>query len=189
MKKDHVTFQRRPFFTPLWLSGIAAIMGFGVMMLAAWEWAKADSTIVIVIRPAEKAADGGADPPLAPAGFDRAARLARMLGDGNLLGHIDAIYTASASRNRMTVAPLAERLGMAPVVVGSDDSDRLAHRILREHRGGRILIVGPGDKVPEIVGALSGGDRIPPIGDDEFGAMYIVSVPRVGHANTLRVHY
>ena len=189
MKNDHVAFQRRPFFTPLWLSGIAAIVGLVLLLLAAWQWVHADVTIVIVIRPAERVAVGDGDPRLTATGLQRAALLARMLGDRKLFGHIDAIYLSSAPGDRMTVAPLARELGVAPMLVSGENSDRLAHRVLREHRGGRILIVEPVPKVPEIVGALGGGEQMGPIGDEEYGTMYIVSVPHVGRANILRVNY
>jgi hypothetical protein len=49
--------------------------------------------------------------------------------------------------------------------------------------------VGHADTVPRIVGALGGNPNIPEIGDQEYGTMYIVSVPRIGHANLLRLSY
>ena len=70
-----------------------------------------------------------------------------------------------------------------------DDPAALAHRALREHSGGRILIVGHADTVPQLVAALSGNSKVPEIGADEYGTMYIVAVPRIGHANLLRLNY
>ena len=70
-----------------------------------------------------------------------------------------------------------------------DDPRALARRVLNEHRGGRVLIVGHGDTVPKIVAALSGNPDIPEIDDQEYGTMYIVTVPRIGHPNLLRLHY
>ena len=71
----------------------------------------------------------------------------------------------------------------------ADDPRGLARRALREHVGGRVLIVGHADTVPRIVGALGGNPNIPEMGDQEYGTMYIVSVPRIGHANLLRLSY
>jgi len=51
------------------------------------------------------------------------------------------------------------------------------------------LIVGHTDTVPRIVAELSGNPRIPDMGDQEYGTMYIVTVPRIGRANLLRLHY
>jgi broad specificity phosphatase PhoE len=188
-KKDHVAFQRRPFLTPIWLTALAAVLSLGFAVFAAWVWGTAGSTIVIVIRHAEKDASVSAvDPPLSQAGEARAAQLARMFGDSKVLGHLDAIYVSPALRNRLTAAPLAARLGITEMVVPADDPAALARRVLHEHSGGRILIVGHTDTVPQLVAALS-GSKVPEIGAEEYGTMYIVTVPRIGHENLLRLNY
>jgi broad specificity phosphatase PhoE len=112
-----------------------------------------------------------------------------MFGDPKSPGRIDAIYVSPALRNRLTAAPLAARLGLAPVVVASDDSKALARRILHEHEGGRVLVIGHVDTVPQIVAALSGNGNVPAIDAGDYGTMYIVTVPRIGFANLLRLSY
>jgi len=192
MKRDHVTFQRRPFLTPIWLTAIAAVLALSPMIFAAWVWATATagSTTVIVIRHAEKDLTVSAtDPPLTPAGEARAARLAGMFGDAQGLGHVDAIYVSPALRNRLTAGPLSARLGLPAVVAPADDPQGLARRVLREHTGGTVLIIGHSDTVPQIVAALSGNSKIPELGDQEYGTMYVVTVPRIGHAKVLRLSY
>src|SRR5438045_95914 len=117
LKRDHVGFQRRPFLTPIWLTAIAAVLVLGFAVFAAWVWGTAGSTTVIVIRHAEKDLSVSAtDPPLSPAGEARAALLARMFGDAEAIGHLDAIYVSPALRNRLTAAPLAARLRIAATV-------------------------------------------------------------------------
>ncbi len=190
MKKDHVTFQRRPFLTPIWLMALAAVLGLGLAIFGAWEWATASSTTVIVIRHAEKDLSVNAtDPPLTAAGQARAVLLAQMFGDAKNVGHVDAIYVSPALRNRLTAAPLAQRLGIPATVAPADDPKGLVRRVLREHAGGRVLIVGHSDTVPAIVAALSGHSAIPDLDAEEYGTMYIVTVPRIGDANLLRMHY
>ena len=112
-----------------------------------------------------------------------------MFGDAKNPGHVDAIYVSPALRNRLTAAPLAERLGITATVVPADDPKGLARKALREHTGGRVLIIGHTDTVPQIVAALSDNSAIPEIGDEEYGTMYIVTVPKIGNANLLRLHY
>jgi broad specificity phosphatase PhoE len=194
MKKDHVRLQRRPFLMPIWLGALAAAV---VLSFASWLWGRADSTTVILIRHAEQetgagvatpgVATPGADPPLSAAGQARAALLAHMFADPGP-GRINAIYVTAPLRNRMTAAPLAAALGITPAVVAGDPRD-LARRVLREHSGGRILIVGHADTMPQIVATLAGVAGVPPIGPLEYGTMYIVTVPRLGRANLLRVDY
>jgi hypothetical protein len=80
-------------------------------------------------------------------------------------------------------------LGLAATVAPADDPRSLARRALREHAGGRVLIIGHSDTVPQIVATLSDNPKIPDIGDHEYGTMYIVTVPRIGRANLLRMNY
>ena len=193
MKKDHLNLQRQPFLAPIWLTAVAAIgvvvvLGFSALTVGAWATSR--STTIVVIRHAEKDLSAGAvDPPLNEAGKTRAALLARMFGNGKAPGHLDAIYVSTALRNRLTAAPLAESLGISPTVVPADDPRGLARRVLHEHGGDRVLIVGHRDSVPVIVSALSGVDKVPDMAADEYGTLYIVTVPRIGHANLLRLSY
>jgi broad specificity phosphatase PhoE len=189
MKSAHVNLQRGPFLIPIWLTAIGAIAIFSAAIFALWAWFTANSTVVIVIRHAEKESISAPDPPLSAAGEARAALLARMFGEDKGAGRLDAIYISSALRNRMTAAPLAARLGIVPIVAPTDDPKRLGHRIVRENSGKRVLVIGHTNTVPDIVAALSGRNDIAPIDEKEFGTLYIVTVPRIGHANVLRLNY
>jgi broad specificity phosphatase PhoE len=190
MTKDHLTFQRRPFLTPIWLTAFTVVLGAGFAVFAAWVWLTAGSTTVIVIRHAEKDLSVSVtDPPLTQAGEARAMRLAQMFGDAKDLGHVDVIYVSPALRNRLTAGPLAARLGIGVTIAPADDPRGLVKRVLREHGGGRVLIVGHSDTVPQIVAALCDCSKIPEIGAEEYGTMYIITVPRIGRANLLRLNY
>jgi broad specificity phosphatase PhoE len=189
MTKNHASLQRRPFLTPVWLTVLGALVVMCVLGYAAWVWVSADSTTIIVVRHAEKELNAGEDPALTPAGEARAALLAGMFGDSHGPGAVDAIYVSPALRNRLTAAPLAARLGLQPTVAPARDVRGLVRRVLREHSGGRVLIVGHSDTVTGIVEALTGAAHLPPIGDAEYGTMYIVAVPSVGKANFLRMTY
>jgi broad specificity phosphatase PhoE len=189
MKSAHANLQRGPFLIPIWLTAIGAVAIFSVAVVALWVWFTANSTIVIVIRHAEKESVSAPDPPLSAAGEARAALLARMFGEPQGGARLDAIYISSALRNRMTAAPLAARLGIVPIVAPSDDPKGLAHRVVRENSGKRVMIIGHVNTVPGIVAALSGRSDIPQIDEKEFGTLYIVTVPRIGHANVLRLSY
>src|ERR1700688_4061923 len=132
MKRDHVSFQRRPFLTPIWLTGLAALAAGAALsffVFSAWVWITPDSTTFIVIRHAEKDLSVSVtDPPLSPAGEARAALLERMFGDADTLGHVDAIYVSPGLRNRITAAPLAARLRLGATVAPADDPRGLARR-------------------------------------------------------------
>jgi broad specificity phosphatase PhoE len=189
MKSEHASLQHRPFLIPIWLSAIAAFAMFILAVGAVWALFTASSTTVIVIRHAEKDTVNATDPALSAAGEARAALLARMLGGTQGAGRLDAIYVSDTLRSRSTAAPLAARLGLVPIVNGTDDPKGLARRVLRENRGKRVMIVGHVNTVPEIVAVLSGRGDIPKMDEHDFGSMYVVTVPRIGHANMVRLNY
>jgi phosphohistidine phosphatase SixA len=192
MKSGDASLQHRPFLIPIWLTAIAAITAtvvFGLAVFAAWEWFTANSTTVIVIRHAEKETVSAADPALSAAGEARAALLARMFGGTKGAGRLDAIYVSATLRSRSTAAPLAARQPIAPVVAAAEDPKGLARRVLREYSGRRVMVIGHINTVPEIVSALAGGSDIPSIDEQDFATMYVVSVPRIGRANLVRLNY
>jgi broad specificity phosphatase PhoE len=180
---------RRPFLLPVWLS-FAALAGLSLAAVVAFFIYRSatTTTVVILARHAEKDLSSIQDPPLSPEGEQRAQRLAQMFGRGKGAGRIDAIYVSEARRTQQTAAPLAERLGKQPVVVRADDSKGLVSRVMHEHEGGTVLIVGHSDTVPELIHELGDID-VPPIGDDDYDTLYVLSVPSLGHASLLRMSY
>jgi broad specificity phosphatase PhoE len=179
--------RRRPFLAPIWLLGFA-----GVLILAAafTYWNSATTTTIVLIRHAEKQVGAISDAPLSPPGEVRAARLAQMFGDASPFGRVQKIYVTDTRRTQQTAAGIAQRLGLTPeIVAGKGDSKDLARRVLRENPGGRALIVGHSNTVPEIVAALTRQQDVPPVGDDEFDTLYVVSVPSIGRAQVLRIKY
>jgi broad specificity phosphatase PhoE len=188
MLPDHVSLRRQPLFTPIWLTVIGAFCGLVVMAGVVWILSTADATTVVIVRHAEKQSSGG-DPPLTPEGEARAASLARLLGESQGPYAIDAIYVSPTLRSRMTAAPLAARLGLKPIVAPGDAPRALARRVLSEHAGGRVLIVGHRDTINDILEALGAHAKLPPITDQDYGTMYVVSVPRIGRTNVLRISY
>jgi 2,3-bisphosphoglycerate-dependent phosphoglycerate mutase len=189
MKREHVAMRRRPLLTPVWMAAVAGVGTVVALAMLAWWWGGVDVTTVIVLRHAEKEIGTIEDSPLSTVGEERAALLARMFGDSRSPGRIDAIYATALRRSQMTAAPLASRLGIAVTTLGAETPVEIAHRALREHRGGRVIIIGHSNTVPDIVRTLSGGAIIPPIKDQEYGTIYIVTVPRVGRGNLLKLSF
>src|SRR5919112_5271678 len=97
----------------------------------------AGSTVVLVVRHAEKASDA-ADSPLTEAGHQRAQALVRAAEDAG----VSAIYSTQFKRNLDTARPVSERLGVAvtqaPIADLSQPGDYgkvLAGEIVSKHRG------------------------------------------------------
>jgi broad specificity phosphatase PhoE len=166
---------------------------FAVLLLlacgvASCNRAQPGSTVVLVVRHAEKASDAE-DSPLSEAGVQRAQALARAAGDAGA----GAIYTTQFKRSRDTAQPLAERLGVAvtemPVNLQNpgDYGRRLAADVLAKHRGQTVVVVGHANTVAAIVEGLSG--RQAASGDAQYGDMYIVNVPPTGPATMIKAQY
>jgi broad specificity phosphatase PhoE len=186
MQPPAVTRRRRPFLAPFWVMWLLFFVAVGIAIFA---YRAATTTTIVLVRHAEKELVTINDPPLAPAGERRAERLAQMFGTASGPGHVEGIYVTDARRTQQTAAPLAARLGMRPTVLpASTSSSSVASQAMHEHRGGRALIVGHSNTVPEIVKALSGVE-VPPIADEEYDNVYVVTVPTFGRASVLRLKY
>jgi broad specificity phosphatase PhoE len=185
MQPPVVTRHRRPFLAPFW---VLWLIIFFVLAAAFVAYRSATTTTVVVVRHAEKEMATIDDPPLAEAGVRRADRLAQMFGGVKGEGAIEAIYVTDTLRAQQTAAALASRLGLKPIVVGGRDVEGVAKRALRDHRGGRVLIVGHSNTVPQIVRRLS-DQSVPEIPDEEYDNVYVVTVPSFGRSNVLRLKY
>lgn len=182
MRKEYASMRRRPFLAPVWLAAIAAIV---LLALGAWLLSAASTTTILVMRHAEKAAVPGDDPPLSPVGENRALALAEHFGRAPKGLGLDCIIVSEFKRTQDTVRPLANRLGVPVIVVPAKESATAAGRALREYRGGRVLIVGHSNTVPELVEELSGRE-VPQMSETEYGVVYVVAVPRFSRAAITR---
>jgi broad specificity phosphatase PhoE len=188
MEAPGITRRRKPFLAPLWMSGLAMALVLVAFVAAGIAWRSATMTTVVVVRHAEKQLGTIEDPPLAPAGEERARRLAQLLGARSNDARLTAIYVSDTRRAQQTAAPLAAALALAPIVRPANDIEGLVEEVLREHRGKQVLIVGHSNTVPAIVGRLAGRD-VPPMPDDQYDALYVVSVPSFGPPGLLRLSY
>jgi broad specificity phosphatase PhoE len=129
-----------------------------------------DSTVVVLVRHAEKAAVEGNDPPLSEAGQARAGALVAAL-DGM---HFDAVIATERQRTQLTARPLAQLHGLTPEIVGLGGAhvDSVAAAV-RRHAGHTVLVVGHSNTVPRIVAAL-GGPTLPDFCEPEFSHLYVM---------------
>jgi broad specificity phosphatase PhoE len=185
MEPPAITRHRRPFLAPIWLPALA---GAVVLALAIFILHDLSATTIVIVRHAEKALGTIEDPPLSPEGEQRSERLALMFGDATGPGHLDAIYVTNTRRAQQSAAALAARLHLIPVVMSALDVGAMAARVLKEHRGGAVLIVGHVNTIPELIRELS-GKEIEPIADTDYSNIYVLSVPHFGSASLVRLKY
>lgn len=184
MRKEYASLRRRPLLAPVW---IAALSGLLIIAFAFWLLGAASTTTVFVMRHAEKVTvpPEDPDPPLSQAGEARALELAQHFGRAPQGQGLDAILVSEFRRTQATVQPLANRLGIPVIVVLAKDPGQSAKRALSENRGGRVLIVGHSNTVPDIVKELS-GQEIGEMPETEYGIVYVVAVPRFSRASVTR---
>jgi len=143
---------------------------FAAALLAAAPSAAQDSTVVVLVRHAEKAAVEGNDPPLSDVGQARARALAEAL-EGM---RFDAVIATDRQRTQATAAPVAQAQGITQEVVGlrGEHVDSVAAAV-RRHAGHTVLVVGHSNTVPRIVHAL-GGPRLRDLCEPEYSYLYVL---------------
>lgn len=178
-RPDLRALRRRPLFASLAVPMLLFALALGA---GALLWSAQTTTTVIVLRHAEKLVDAGADPALSPEGEARAARYAARFGAAGLA----AVYATPFRRTQDTAAPVAAAAGVAVVAYDPKDAAGLVARVLDEHRGGAVLVVGHSNTIGPIVQAFGGmaPDLVP---DTEYGEVFVVTVPRFGRVSTLHL--
>lgn len=181
----------RPLFRPL---ALVLLVGFA----ACFAVARADTVMrpgterprpqpdeitVFITRHAEKDTRfRGPDTPLTAAGERRARELVRVLGESG----VSVVFATPTRRATDTGAPMAAAIGDSVRIV--PEVPGLIRRILRDHRGGRVLVIGHSNTVPEIIQALS-GFRPPDQDEDEYDLLYVVTLSGSRPATVYSLRY
>src|SRR5438093_1541975 len=136
--------------------------------------------VVVIVRHAEKAANGGNDPDLSSAGHARAEALARILKDSG----ITAIFSTEFKRTQETAAPTATSTHVTPTVVAAKDTTALVTKL--HQLNGNALVVAHGDTIPNIAKALGINSSVN-IPDADYSELLIVTLG--DKPQLFRLHY
>lgn len=182
---DPVTGQRRrPQYAPLMIP-LLVLLVVGGTMLALSLWAR--TTVVILVRHAESGVSETGDPDLSPAGEARARRLGPFLEDALAGRAVDFLYAADLRRSQQTAASIANQFKVPINLLGSADWMRLANRILREHRGSTVAVVGGAQQLQGVARRLANAPLAPDEAD--YSWVLVVTTPSLGEPRLLRLHY
>ena len=185
MQAPFITRRRRPFLTPIWLSGLFLLLALAVLGVCIALYQSATTTTIVVVGGGSR---GVAGQPERTVTADRSAeRLVQLFSGAQTLGRIDALYISEARGMDQLASQLASRLRLAPVVLADADGGAMAARALSEHRGGAVLIMVRQASVPSLIRALSGLTAPASLGDD--AQLFVVAVPTFGSAGLLRLSY
>ena len=112
-------------------------------------------TTVFIVRHADKAAGGGSDPQLSPAGLQRAQTLAYTLRQDK----VKAVFVTSFLRSRQTGEPTAVESGVT--MQEYSNANAVADLILANFEGRRVLVVAHSDTVKVIAARLTASLAVP----------------------------
>lgn len=137
----------------------------------------ADPLEVVVVRHAEKLADGN-DPALSDAGRARAQRLAYLLRGSPLV----AAYSTDTQRTRQTAKPSADGHGLAVTIYNARmPAGEFVAWLEQTHPHGTVLVVGHSNTAPAIAAALC-RCNVSPMAETEFDRVMRVRLAADGSA-------
>jgi broad specificity phosphatase PhoE len=155
----------------------------------AWFFESQATTTIIFVRHAEKAVAPAGDPGLSAAGQRRAEELARQLVDADVIRGVDAIYSTPLRRAKETAQMVADALDLPVYTYDVDDVEPILESILKKHKGKIILVVAHSNTLPVLIANLGASKRVPPIAEEEYDNIYIISIPWFGKTKTIRLRY
>jgi broad specificity phosphatase PhoE len=150
---------------------IALLSAVAALLATSLAAAPNPVTTVILVRHAEKATTDR-DTVLSGPGRDRAKELARVLTGVK----IDAIFTTEFKRTQETAAPVAQALGLTPVIrgTGATYAADLAKEIRMQHAGQTVLVVGHSDTTINVMSEL-GATGLPKIDEPHFDNLFVLT--------------
>ena len=156
----------------LHLIAIALIGAAMFYFLKPGKGAPDNDTVIYLVRHAEKITgeNAGRDPALTDAGQTRANVLAEILRDK----HITYVHSSNYIRTRDTAAPLAKIADVEIEIYDPRDLPALA--VLIKQQGGKHLVVGHSNTIPETVTALGGDGGSPIFEKSEYDRLYVVRI-------------
>ena len=155
----------------------------------AWFFESQATTTIIFVRHAEKAAEPADDPGLSEAGKRRVAELTRQLRDADVVAGIDAVYSTPLRRTQETAQPIADALDLPIRTYDPSDTEAVLETILKEHKGKIILVVAHSNTVPVLIANHGASKKVPPIHENEYDNIYIISIPWFGKTKTIRLRF
>ena len=150
---------------------LSVLLVVDVLLLQAQE---KKLTTLIVFRHAEKNDDGSKDPDLSEKGNLRAQQIAAMLKNAD----VAAVYSSNYRRTKNTVTPLCSLKNLTLSTYDPSNATWV-DEMLKQFRGKTVVICGHSNTIPPMINRIIKRDEIPPIADDSFNDLFIVTLDEV----------
>lgn len=134
-------------------------------------YGQAQQQTFILVRHAEKVADGSKDPALTELGEKRARMLAELLQNEK----IDSVLSTDYKRTRATVQALAEQQNKTVGLYAPMQQGQMLEGLKATGKEGTFVIAGHSNTVPHLVNYLLQEERLSDLEDDEYEKIFIVS--------------
>ena len=96
------------------------------------------------------------------------------------------MYSTPFRRTEETARPIAEALDLPLNTYDAADTEAIMEKIVKDHKGKIILVVGHSNTLPALMGNMGASKRVPPIAENEYDNIYIVSIPWFALRRTVR---
>ena len=113
----------------------------------------------------------------------------KNLWDADVVAGVDAIYSTPFRRTQETAKPIADALDLPVNTYDVEDLEPILEHILRKHKGKIILVVAHSNTLPVLIANLGASKKVPPIAEDEYDNIYIISIPWFGKTKTIRLRF
>lgn len=174
-------------FRPIWnqrfrlKTGLLVPLALFLLTAATHAPALGDTSTVFLVRHAEKILDV-TNPRLSPDGLIRAHKLAAVLTDAG----IGQIHSTDFHRTRETGAPLAQKLGLDVTLYDPNNPQQLVTRL---RAGGKHLVIGHSNTIPELVELLGGEGGAAINEPHEYDRLYVVTLIPDKQASSALLRY
>lgn len=137
-----------------------------------------DTATLIFVRHAEKADDGTRNPPLTKKGEDRAERIMNILK--KTYPEVHAVYSTEYKRTELTALPTAKAFDLEIQSYDPRASKVFIKKLLKDHPGEVVLIVGHSNTTPVLVNMVLGQDKFQQLDESAYDEIFVVSSKEVG---------
>ena len=151
------------------------LFGLSARMLSAQE----KPVVILLMRHAEKATTGGADPDLSEKGKGFAAMLSTHFAELK----VDAVYSTNYKRTIQTVTPLAVKNGVEVKVYDAGKSAELVKRIA-DSQAQVVVVSGHSNTINLVFNELVKSTQIQALSDEEYGKVFVIYYNKANPANS-----
>ena len=142
-------------------------------------------TTFILVRHAEKVADGSKDPALTQEGVLRAEKFTALLSKTD----IQEIYSTNYIRTKETVTPLANLKGLEVKPYNWKDPEQLLQKMIDEHQGQTIVISGHSNTTPVLANILLGNDQFSQFDDSDYSNILVITTAKLGEGKLIHLSF